>query len=48
MKLEHNTSYIDKFIWRCRSKNPIHEYKINVRFNSIYEGIKQTLPTIYF
>ena len=48
MKLERNISYIDKFIWRCSSKNPIHDHKINVRSNYIYEGIKQTLPTIYF
>ena len=39
---------LDKFIWRCSSKNPIHDHKINVRSNYIYEGIKQTLPTIYF
>ena len=49
MHLEENSSYIDKKIWRCRSKTlPSHDIKINIRKNSIFENLKISLQVIYF
>ena len=48
MKLYNDNSYIDKKIWRCRGKNPIHDIKINIRINSIFEDIKVKLYILYY
>ena len=48
MKMEHNNQYIDKFIWRCRSSNPCHDIKKNIRSGSLLESIKVPLNIIYY
>ena len=37
MKLENDNQYLDKKVWRCRSKNQKHDVKRNIRVNSVYE-----------
>ena len=39
---------LDKFIWRCRSRNPNHDTKINLRINSVYEECRYSIQIIYF
>ena len=48
MTVEYNNNYLDKRIWRCRSKALKQDIKINIRSNSIYENIKINLKIIYF
>ena len=48
MKLENNKNYMDEKIWRCRSKQLIHDEKVNIRKNSVIENINIPLPIIYF
>ena len=48
MKLEKNTQYMDNYCWRCRSKNPQHDIKYNIRKNIIFENIKIPLSLIYY
>ena len=48
MKLTKDNSFIDKKVWRCTSSNPKHDVKINVRINSIYEGLQVKLFILYF
>ena len=48
MKLEKNAIYLDKFCWRCRSQNPLHDIKLNIRKNSIYEDIKSPINALYY
>lgn len=48
MKLEKNKQYLDNYCWRCRSKNPQHDIKYNIRKNSIFENIKIPLSLIYY
>ena len=39
---------LDNYIWRCRSRNPSHDTKINIRKNSILEYCRYRLKIIYF
>ena len=48
MKLENNKNYMDGKIWRCRSKQLLHDEKVNIRKNSVIENINIPLPIIYF
>ena len=40
MGLEKNIQYIDKYAWRCRSKRQLHDNKICMRNDSIFENIR--------
>ena len=48
MKLEKNNIYLDKFCWHSRSPNPMHDIKLNLRKNSIYEEIKSPISVLYY
>ena len=48
MKLENNKNYMDEKIWRCQSKQSLHDEKVNIRKNSVIENINIPLPIIYF
>lgn len=48
MKLENDNQYLDKKVWRCRSKNPKHDVKRNIRVNSVYEIFNVPLFILYF
>lgn len=48
MKLVNSKANVDKVIWRCRSSNPSHDIKINIRAGSIFENINVPLNAIYF
>ena len=39
---------MDNYIWRCRSRNPSHDTKINIRINSTLEDCRYSLQIIYF
>ena len=39
---------LDKYIWRCRSKKPVHDTKINIRNSSILENNRISIQMIYF
>lgn len=36
MKKEKNYQYLDNSCWRCRSNNPSHDIKLNIRINSLF------------
>ena len=48
MKLVGDKSYIDKFIFRCRSINPNHDIKLNLRKGTIFENIQIPINLIYY
>lgn len=48
MKLVNSNANVDKVIWRCRSINPSHDIKINIRAGSFFENINVPLNAIYF
>ena len=48
MHLEENANYIDKKLWRRRSKKQLPHEKTKIRVNSIFENIKLYLQAIYF
>lgn len=48
MKLVDDKSYIDKFIFRCRSINPNHEIKLNLRNGTIFENIQIPIFNLLF
>ena len=48
MKLEKSKNYMDEKVWRCRTKQIIHDEKINIRKNSVFEDINISLPISYF
>ena len=39
---------LDKYVWRCRSNNPSHDIKINIRANSKFEDNRISIQMIYF
>ena len=39
---------LDNYIWRCRSRNPSGDTKINIRINSTLEDCRYSLQIIYF
>ena len=43
-----NSQKLDNYIWRCRSRNPSHDTKINIRINSTLEDCRYSLQIIYF
>ena len=47
-KLSKDNQIIDKYVWRCRGNMPKHDIKINIRKNSILEGIHINLQILYF
>ena len=38
----------DNYVKRCRSNNPSHDIKINIRANSIIEDNRFSIQMIYF
>ena len=48
MKLESNKQYIDRYVWRCRVTNPLHDIKKNIRSDSIFESIKIPINVVYY
>ena len=48
MKLVENEQYIDKYCWRCKSNAPKHDNKINIRTESLFEGLRIPLNGLYF
>ena len=49
MKLSYSSNYIDGIYWRCRNKTPtIHDIKINIRINSVYENLRIPIKILYF
>ena len=48
MKLVNHLPSADNIIWRCHKRNPPHDIKINIRQNSIFEGLYIKLPILYF
>ena len=40
MKMESNKQYIDRYVWRCRVANPLHDIKKNIKSDSIFEYYK--------
>ena len=40
MSLENKKNFIDKYCWRCRGKDPIHNVRTNIRKNSIFKILK--------
>ena len=47
-EITKSSIYIDGYYFRCRSKNPMHDVKQNLRTNSIYENIKVPINILYF
>ena len=47
MTLQKNKQYIERFCFRCRSKAPVHDIKVNLRNNSIFDEIKIPINVIY-
>ena len=48
MKIEKCQSYIDKYCWRCRSNGSLHDMKINIRAESLFDGIRIQLNALYY
>ncbi len=48
MKLVNHLLSADNIIWRCHKRNPVHDVKINIRQNSVFEGLYIKLPILYF
>ena len=47
-KMVKDNQKLDKFVWRCRSRNPIHDTKVNLRINSVFEESRYSIQIIYF
>ena len=47
-KLVKDNQTLDKYIWRCRSKKPVYDTKINIRNSSILENNRISIQMIYF
>ena len=47
-KMVKDNQKLDKFIWRCRSRNPNHDTKINLRIYSVFEECRYNIQIIYF
>jgi len=39
---------IDKVIWRCHKRAPLHDVKTNIREGSIFEGFQIKIYILYF
>ena len=48
MTMVNTKDTIDNKYWRCMGKEPAHDQKINIRINSIFEGFKVQLNTLYY
>ena len=48
MQLVKNEHYIDKYCWRCKSNTQKHDNKINIRTESLFEGMRLPLNALYF
>lgn len=48
MELVYTKNSIDNKYWRCRGKDPLHDTKINIRLNSVFEDIKVSINTLFF
>ena len=46
--MENNLNYLDRKVWRCRSKIIKHDIKKRSGDNSVFEFINLPLPIIYF
>lgn len=44
MRIGNNNNYIDNKVWSCASLNPKHDTKLNIKHNSVYDGINIPLP----
>ena len=47
-KMVKDIQRIDNYVWRCRSNNPIHDIKINLRAESQLEVCRYNIQIIYF
>ena len=47
-KMVKDNQKLDKFVWRCRSRNPNHDTKLNLRINSVFEESRYSIQIIYF
>ena len=47
-KMVKDIQRIDNYVWRCRSNNPIHDIKINLRAESHLEDCRYNIQIIYF
>ena len=47
-KMVKDNQKLDKYIWRCRSKMPNHDTKINLRIYSVFEDCRYSIQIIYF
>ena len=47
-KMVKDIQRIDKYVWRCRSNNPNHDIKINLRAESQLEDCRYNIQIIYF
>lgn len=48
MKLENNNNYIDKYCLGCRGKKPLHDIKVNIRKNSVFEDLRTPKKIIHY
>ena len=48
MTMVNTKDTVNNKYWRCRVKEPAHDQKINIRINSIFEGFKVQLNTLYY
>lgn len=48
MAMLSNKDTIDNYYWRYRGTQSIHVHKFNTRINSIFEGFKVALNTLYY
>ena len=46
MQLVKNEHYIDKYCWRCKSNTQKHDNKINIRTETLFEGMRWALLSI--
>ena len=48
IKYAVSLAIIDKYCWRCKSNAPKHNNKINIRTESLFEGMRIPLNGLYF
>lgn len=48
MKFEKKAQYFYNYVWRCRSLNPSHDIKLNIRTKSLFADIRIPLNVIYY
>ena len=48
MTMFNTKDTVDNKYWRCRGKEPAQDQKISIRINSIFEGFKVQLNSLYY